>query len=112
MAEDAGPGEEAGWDELPERGRVQLRGYVAAVTYPSSLQAPVFSAVLAPDLAPPGGRKRPVERVKLVWLGQRRVPGIGAGGWLRCRGMLLTEGGKRVMYDPSYEILEAEEDNA
>ncbi len=112
MAESAAPGGEAGWESLPGRGKVQLRGYVAAVTYPSSRQAPVFSAVLAPSAAPPGGRKRPVERVKLVWLGQRRVPGIGAGGWLRCSGMLFTEGGNRVMYDPSYEILEAEEDNA
>lgn len=102
---------ETDWSELPERGRVDLLGWVAAVSYPAAGQAPVFSAILEPDVPPPGGRRTTVERVRLVWMGQRRVPGVGAGGQLRCRGMLTREANARVLYDPGYEILEAEEEN-
>ena len=102
--------EPAVWGTLPERGRVDLRGYVASVTYPASRDAPVFTATLAPDVAPRGGRRTPVERVRLVWVGQRAVPGVEAGSWLRCRGMLTRDGAAAVLYDPRYEILESEED--
>ncbi len=44
--------------------------------------------------------------VTLVWMGQRRIPGIECGRTLRVRGRLgvLDNGGKAI-YNPHYEIL-------
>lgn len=103
--------EAADWGGLPRRGRVELRGYVASVTYPAATEAPVFIATLSPDVAPPGGRKQRVEQVRLLWIGQRRVPGVLAGTWLRCTGVLTRSGDDPVLYDPRYEILESEEED-
>ena len=43
--------------------------------------------------------------VTLVWLGQRRIPGIDSGRTLRVRGRVgeLENGGKAI-YNPHYEI--------
>lgn len=43
--------------------------------------------------------------VTLVWMGQRRIPGIECGRTLRVRGRLgvLDNGGKAI-YNPHYEI--------
>jgi hypothetical protein len=45
------------------------------------------------------------DTVTLVWLGQRRIPGIDSGCKLRVRGRLgkLDNGGKAI-YNPHYEI--------
>ncbi|MBU3751822.1 MAG: DNA-binding protein [Mycobacterium sp.] len=45
------------------------------------------------------------DTVTLVWLGQRRIPGIECGRTLRVRGRLgnLDSGGKAI-YNPHYEI--------
>jgi hypothetical protein len=45
------------------------------------------------------------DTVLLVWLGQRRIPGIECGRTLRVRGRLgrLDNGGKAI-YNPQYEI--------
>lgn len=45
------------------------------------------------------------DTVTLVWLGQRRIPGIEQGRKLRVRGRLGTlEGGGKAIYNPHYEI--------
>lgn len=56
--------------------------------------------VLYPDFAP----LEPGVRVRLIWLGQRQVPGIVAGGYLRVSGMLSTRD-EPVIYNPRYEIV-------
>lgn len=45
------------------------------------------------------------DMVTLVWMGQRRIPGIDCGRRLRVRGRLgvLDNGGKAI-YNPHYEI--------
>ena len=45
------------------------------------------------------------DTVTLVWLGQRRIPGIESGRTLRVRGRMgkLESGGKAI-YNPHYEI--------
>lgn len=45
------------------------------------------------------------DMVTLVWMGQRRIPGIECGRTLRVRGRLgvLDNGGKAI-YNPHYEI--------
>jgi hypothetical protein len=43
--------------------------------------------------------------VTLVWLGQRRIPGIDSGRTLRVHGRLgKLENGTKAIYNPRYEI--------
>jgi len=102
----------ADWGALPQRGRVKLRGYLESVTYPSVVGAPVFAARLVPKVAPPSGRKRAGEHVTLLWVGQRRVAGIEPGVWVSCSGLLTRASGDPVLYDPRYEILAVDGEDA
>ena len=42
--------------------------------------------------------------VTLVWLGRRRIPGIEPGRTLTARGRFAASEGKRVIYNPWYEL--------
>lgn len=42
--------------------------------------------------------------ISLVWLGRRRIGGIGPGRVLVARGRLGSVDGRRVMYNPVYEL--------
>ena len=45
------------------------------------------------------------DTVMLVWLGQRRIPGIDSGRTLRVHGRLgMLENGSKEIYNPHYEI--------
>ena len=45
------------------------------------------------------------DTVMLVWLGQRRIPGIESGRTLRVHGRIGTlENGTKAIYNPHYEI--------
>ena len=45
------------------------------------------------------------EAVMLVWLGQRRIPGIESGRTLRVHGRMgKLENGTKAIYNPYYEI--------
>lgn len=45
------------------------------------------------------------DTVLLVWLGQRRIPGIESGRTLRVSGRLATvDNGSKALYNPHYEI--------
>jgi hypothetical protein len=45
------------------------------------------------------------DTVVLVWLGQRRIPGIDSGRTLRVHGRLgRLENGTKAIYNPHYEI--------
>ena len=45
------------------------------------------------------------DTVTLVWLGQRRIPGIACGRTLRVRGRLgVLDNGRKAIYNPHYEI--------
>ena len=45
------------------------------------------------------------DNVTLVWLGQRRIPGIECGRTLRVRGRLgKLDNGSKAIYNPHYEI--------
>ena len=45
------------------------------------------------------------DTIELVWLGQRRIPGIDSGRTLRVRGRLgKLENGTKAIYNPHYEI--------
>lgn len=45
------------------------------------------------------------DTVTLVWMGQRRIPGIECGRILRVQGRLgVLENGRKAVYNPRYEI--------
>ncbi|HEX2301275.1 MAG TPA: OB-fold nucleic acid binding domain-containing protein [Pseudonocardiaceae bacterium] len=44
------------------------------------------------------------EGIMLVWLGQRRIPGIEPGRTLRATGRLAVRDGCKVIYNPYYEL--------
>lgn len=45
------------------------------------------------------------DTVTLVWLGQRRIPGIECGRTLRVHGRLgMLDNGHKAIYNPHYEI--------
>ena len=47
------------------------------------------------------------EGVILVWMGRRRIPGIEPGRTLRVRGRIAVRDGRKVIYNPFYEICQA-----
>jgi hypothetical protein len=42
--------------------------------------------------------------VTLIWLGRRRIPGIEPGRTMRVRGRIALREGRKVLYNPYYEI--------
>lgn len=47
--------------------------------------------------------------VTLIWMGRRRIPGIEPGRTMRARGRLAVRDGRKVIYNPFYEICQATE---
>jgi hypothetical protein len=48
------------------------------------------------------------EGVTLIWLGRRRIPGIEPGRTMRVRGRLAVRDGRKVLYNPFYEICQVQ----
>jgi hypothetical protein len=48
------------------------------------------------------------EGVTLIWLGRRRIPGIEPGRTMRVRGRMAVRDGRKVLYNPYYEICQAQ----
>jgi hypothetical protein len=48
------------------------------------------------------------EGVTLVWFGRRRIPGIEPGRTMRVRGRMSVRDGRKVLYNPYYEICQAQ----
>jgi RecJ-like exonuclease len=47
------------------------------------------------------------EGVTLVWLGRRRIPGIEPGRTVRASGRVAVRDGRKVIYNPYYELQRA-----
>lgn len=45
--------------------------------------------------------------VTLIWLGRRELAGMSPGRQLRATGCLTSSGGRRVIFNPRYELLVA-----
>ncbi|MGO4193329.1 hypothetical protein AB4Y67_16885, partial [Arthrobacter sp. YAF17] len=71
-------------------------------------------AAPAASPAAPGARRHrplgPKDRLRVVWLGRRRIPGVEAGTELRLRGMVTVRDGLPTMFNPRYEILSRQEE--
>lgn len=57
-----------------------------------------------------GGKPRPKDRLRVIWLGRRRVLGVDAGTELLLEGMVTMRDGLPTMFNPRYEILSGQED--
>lgn len=47
------------------------------------------------------------EGVTLIWVGRRRIPGIEAGRRIKVRGRMAVRDGRKVLYNPYYELRQA-----
>jgi hypothetical protein len=100
--------------ELPKRGRVLCRGFIEAVTYAPASQVASFTAIVVdhdstPAKARPAGPNS-IGRLRVVWLGRRRVPGVAAGMELRLDGMVTVRDGLPTMFNPRYETISRQEE--
>jgi hypothetical protein len=89
---------------LPTRGRIKAQGIIDRMTIAPVTASPSFRALARIDW---NGTH---ESVLLIWMGQRRVPGIEAGVGLRFEGMLSRVDGTPTVYNPRYEIIGRPED--
>lgn len=102
----AGQGTVLAINGLPGRGRVVCRGNIESVTYAPSGGVAAFTAIVSdrdtfhrPDH----------QRLKVIWLGRRRIPGLVPGTAIKLEGMLTQSQGKATMFNPRYEILSNQE---
>ncbi|MBW4094089.1 MAG: OB-fold nucleic acid binding domain-containing protein [Acidobacteria bacterium] len=100
---------------VPTRGRAACTGVIASATIPPPGDSPAFTVIVTDvdrEFSIRGGTpigKHLNHRIRLVWLGRRRVPGIMAGTALRFEGMVSLRDGLPTIYNPRYEIISKEE---
>lgn len=80
---------------VAERARAQVRGIVHTVTLQPRAGTPALEVELFDGS----------DVVTLIWLGQRRIGGIDVGRRMIVTGRVTTLDGRRVMYNPRYELL-------
>lgn len=80
--------------DLDDRTRVEVSGVLRSVTVRPGSQVPALEA----DLFDGSGVLR------IVWLGRRRIRGIGPGRRLRAAGRVSLTPDGPVMYNPRYEL--------
>ena len=85
------------------RRRVVATGLVVEITVPPAAGVQNYTALLVPECpSRPDADPRPL---RLVWQGQRSVPGVTAGTRLRCAGVVSFRDGRPTMFNPRYEII-------
>ncbi len=94
--------------DLPHRGRVSCTGFIESVTYPPASERAQFAAIVVENIIHGAVAVSP-PRLRVVWLGRRRVPGVEAGARLRFDGMVTVREGLPTMFNPRYEILNRQE---
>ncbi|WP_229748408.1 hypothetical protein [Arthrobacter liuii] len=88
------------------------QGHVESVTFVPADRTAEFIAIVSEDdaerpAAGPGSGRPP--RLRVVWLGRRRVQGIEAGAQIRVEGMLARGKDMATIFNPRYEILSRQE---
>ena len=78
-----------------DRQQVQLTGTVSTVTINPRGGHPALEVELRDGSG----------AVTLVWLGRRQIPGIDPGRTLKVSGRISCHEGRRLMYNPRYELL-------
>ncbi|AIX99842.1 hypothetical protein ART_0244 [Arthrobacter sp. PAMC 25486] len=95
--------------ELPVRGRAVCTGVISAVTILPESAAPSYLVILTDRESERLASDGLNHRLRLVWIGRRRVPGVVAGTRLRVEGMVSLRDGLPTMYNPRYEIIGIQE---
>ncbi|MFP3579409.1 hypothetical protein SB659_07475 [Arthrobacter sp. SIMBA_036] len=102
-----------GVKDLPARGRAECYGFVDSVTHQPPSPQPFFSALVVDHVQAgspaAGGARKPNPRLRVIWLGRDRVPGIKAGVEVHLKGMVTEVEGLPAMFNPRYEILSTQE---
>ena len=80
--------------ELTDRKRVEVAGSIRSVSLRPRDGVPALEAELADGSG----------SVTLLWLGRREIPGINPGQWLRAGGLVSCRDGRKIIYNPSYEL--------
>ncbi|NYJ01075.1 hypothetical protein HNR19_001773 [Nocardioides thalensis] len=88
-------GEQDSIDSAPDRTPVRLRGTLRTVTLRPRGGVPALEAELYDGTG----------TLTLVWLGRRRIAGIGPGRAIEVSGRIGSHDGDRVIYNPRYELL-------
>lgn len=47
------------------------------------------------------------DSVELIWLGRRSIPGVETGRTVKARGRIAVKDGRKVIYNPDYELMPA-----
>lgn len=102
------PGEPHEIGDLPSRGRVSCTGFIESVTYPPASERAQFAAIVVENIIHGGVAASPA-RLRVVWLGRRRVPGVEPGAKLHLEGMVTVREEMPTMFNPRYEILTRQE---
>jgi hypothetical protein len=81
-------------DQATGRPRVRVSGAVRRVRASGPAGLPMLRAELG------GG----TDRVTVIWLGRNRIAGVEPGRVLAVEGTLSRQGGRRIMYNPRYDL--------
>jgi len=81
--------------DAPDRERVSLSGTIKTVTLRPRGGVPALEAELEDGSGV----------ITIVWLGRRRIAGIGPGRALRVEGRIGSATGHRVLFNPRYELI-------
>lgn len=81
--------------ETGDRRRATVRGRVQTLSLPDNGTAMTLDVELADRTG----------SLHLRFLGRTAIPGIECGVVLRAEGLVSTQGSRRVMYNPVYEIV-------
>ena len=84
------------FQDCEDRQRVQLTGTVSTVTINPRGGHPALEVELRDGSG----------AVTLVWLGRRQIPGIDCGRTLKVWGRISCHEGKRLVYNPRYELMQ------
>lgn len=80
--------------KVPDRTRATVAGTLRTVTLRPVGGVPALEAELYDGSGV----------VTLVWLGRRRLAAIEPGRWLLATGLVANHDGRRLMYNPRYEL--------
>lgn len=82
---------------LEDRHHVQVAGSLRSVSLRPRAGVPALEAELSDGTG----------TLTLIFLGRREIPGINPGRWLRVRGLVACDEGRKTMYNPQYELIPA-----
>lgn len=98
-------------DDLPERGHIEHTGFIQSVTHVPRTESPKLIATVVDGFSAPGARRANIAHVRLLFMGQKQVPGINPGVRVRYSGMLSQVDRIPTIHNPRYLILPAPTDD-